>query len=177
MRVFFAINLPDFVTSSFQIVRDTMRGIRWIPSSNVHLTLRFLGEQTEERVSEAIKAASEPAVEAFNLRLAGTGAFPDVRRPSVLWVGVDDAERLAHLHAEISQSLQRWGFTLEKRAFRPHVTIGRVRRSHRVDVTEWASRHAAYRSDTFRITAFHLIASRLQTDGPSYTTIAAFSLT
>jgi 2'-5' RNA ligase len=176
MRVFFAVNLPDSVKSSIEILHDPIRGVRWIPVSNIHLTLHFLGEQAKERVAEASEAAEKTTLGAFELQLSGTGVFPNTRRPSVLWAGVENDDCLLDLHERIAAPLRERGFTLEDRPFSPHVTVGRVRRGRHVDVMQWTARHAGFRSDRFRVSEFLLIASYLQPGGARYAPVASFSL-
>lgn len=105
------------------------RGIRWIPPANLHLTVWFLGEVSEARagaVLEALQPAS--AVPAFELHVAGFGAFPPSGSPRVLWMGVTHGlHELARLHEEVGTRLQPWGFPPEGRAYSAHLTIARIK--------------------------------------------------
>jgi 2'-5' RNA ligase len=103
--------------------------LRWTPASNLHLTLRFLGETGAEQRRE-IEAALGPlaaAVPAFTLALGHLGAFPSLRRPNVVWLALrGDLPPLTALQASIEAAARRAGFAAETRAFTPHLTIARA---------------------------------------------------
>ena len=108
----------------------------WVKPENLHLTLRFLGEVEEARLPELSKAiaSSLQGTSPFPLALGGLGAFPDLRFPRVIWIGVKrGAEELSALQARLEEGLQRIGFSPEDRPFSPHLTLGRVRSPKRRD--------------------------------------------
>lgn len=133
-RLFVAILFPETVREAIREAtreaRSHDRDVRWVPSEQIHLTLRFLGSVERGRI-EGLKARlGEVAAESegFLLTLSGTGAFPRLSRPRVFWVGVRPTSGLGMLHGRVSAAVQSAGFEPEARPFRPHVTIGRVRR-------------------------------------------------
>jgi len=105
------------------------RGIRWIPSGNMHLTVWFLGEVSDARAGAVLEALQPPiAVPPFELHVAGFGAFPPSGPPRVLWMGVmRGLQELARLHDEIGARLQPWGFLPEARAYSAHLTVARIK--------------------------------------------------
>ena len=103
--------------------------IRWVSTENLHLTVWFLGEVSEAR-SAAVLDALQPAMRsaAFDLHIAGFGAFPPSGPPRVLWMGLTRGlEDLARAHEEVGARLQPWGFPPEGRAYSAHLTIARVK--------------------------------------------------
>ena len=104
-------------------------GLRWVPETNLHLTVWFLGEVSEPRAAAVLDTLRAPlAVPAFDLHLAGCGAFPPTGPPRVLWVGVTAGiDELARAHEEIGQRLAPWGFPPEGRAYSAHLTIARIK--------------------------------------------------
>ncbi|HET7875637.1 MAG TPA: RNA 2',3'-cyclic phosphodiesterase [Methylomirabilota bacterium] len=105
------------------------RAVAWVPRQNLHLTLKFLGEQSPERLGDARAALEEAAgtTAPFALNLHGTGAFPGLERPRVLWVGVAEGALEARaLQSRVEQALGARGFAREARPWHPHLTIGRV---------------------------------------------------
>ena len=131
MRLFFAVELPDDAKERLApILRAAAApGVSAERPAQIHFTLAFLGEQPEEAVERAARAA-EAARElpAFSLAVAGAGAFPSERRPRVLWLGVSEGAReLCALADKLCGALRAAGFLLEERPFRPHLTLGRVR--------------------------------------------------
>jgi 2'-5' RNA ligase len=139
MRLFVAAEPSDAVraaaASAAQHLRERLSAahaaasIRWIPAENLHLTVWFLGEVSDAR-AEAILDALRPAMRttAFELHLAGFGAFPPSGPPRVLWMAVTRGlEELAAAHEEVGARLQPWGFPPEGRAYSAHLTIARVK--------------------------------------------------
>ncbi len=107
--------------------------VRWVAPSGIHLTLHFLGDILTERVEPARAALSAVARNAaspgLTFEVQGLGAFPNLKRPRVIWVGVKDpTSRIALLHQAVNEALAAVGFTPETRPFSPHLTLGRVRR-------------------------------------------------
>ncbi len=133
MRLFFAINLPaeeqDRLHRATARLRAADLPVRWVPPQNLHVTLRFLGSVAGQLVAGVQEAGARAAagIAPFDTRLGGIGAFPNTRRPRVIWVGVQKAEPLLELHAALEQALAPLGFAPEDRAFQPHITLGRVR--------------------------------------------------
>ncbi|MDT8435938.1 MAG: RNA 2',3'-cyclic phosphodiesterase [Gemmatimonadota bacterium] len=102
---------------------------RWVRPERLHLTLRFLGEVPEAEVAGIVRAldgavASRPS---FRLRFGRPGAFPSPRRPRVLWLGVEADAALGGLYADVERALAAVGHPGDGKAFRPHLTLGRVR--------------------------------------------------
>jgi 2'-5' RNA ligase len=106
------------------------RDVRWCTERQLHVTLKFLGEVADDRISavcEAITAAAE-FVEPFSLRLSGLGCFPSGRSPRVLWCGVEDESNGCARWVELADPLfEDLGFPRETRSFTPHITLGRSR--------------------------------------------------
>lgn len=104
-------------------------GLRWVPTSNLHLTVWFLGEVSDARAAAVLDVLRAPLrVPAFELRLSGFGAFPPAGAPRVLWMGVaEGVPQLARAHDEIGERLSPWGFPPEGRAYSAHLTIARVK--------------------------------------------------
>lgn len=134
IRSFIAIELPDEVRGALSQIQERLResagGVRWVQPASIHLTLKFLGDIRPEQV-EPIAVAAAGVVEGeppFSLGLSGLGAFPNPRRPRVVWAGLEgDVERLGRLQARLEGALEPLGFPREQRAFRPHLTLGRVK--------------------------------------------------
>jgi 2'-5' RNA ligase len=139
MRLFIAAEPSERVRSSAAACVRQLRerldaaraaeGIRWVPGGSLHLTVWFLGEVSDARAT-AVLDAMRPAVDlpAFDLHIAGFGAFPPSGPPRVLWMGVTQGrEELARAHDEVGARLQPWGFAPEGRAYSAHLTIARVK--------------------------------------------------
>ncbi|MDX1578871.1 MAG: RNA 2',3'-cyclic phosphodiesterase [Gemmatimonadota bacterium] len=132
-RLFVAIRFPEEVRERIAEATTALRelpGVRWGRPAQYHLTLRFLGDTGTERIpviTDQIREAARP-LDPFDLTLEGAGAFPSVERARVIWAGIRATDELSELHQRIERALEGAGFQPEPREFRPHVTLGRVRR-------------------------------------------------
>ena len=132
IRAFVAVDLePQTVQKIAEAIvrlRPRIPGIRWLPPANFHLTLKFLGDIDEAKV-EPIAAALERDLcpfSCFTINAKGLGVFPDLKRPRILWVGLVGGE-LNALASTVEKALVPFGFAAERRAFTPHLTVGRWR--------------------------------------------------
>ena len=135
LRTFIALPLPAEWTSTLESVienlsNSTAGAVRWVQPSGIHLTLKFLGP-TEARLVPDILAGLEGALQgaqAPQLSLLGLGTFPNNRNPRVLWAGVTgELDILENLYGRVETLMVELGWAAERRPFRPHLTIGRVR--------------------------------------------------
>ena len=135
MRLFIAVNLPGEmrkkIWDSAAPLREQGDAIRWVAPEGMHLTLKFLGEIPVDR-AESVGLSLEAAVigvHQFCLPLGGFGAFPNSRRPKVIWVGCESPSNLQLLYRQVEDQMGADGFPNETRAFHPHLTLGRLRRN------------------------------------------------
>lgn len=166
IRLFVALPCPPALENALIETQDGIAGMRWVPVENLHCTLRFIGE-VERPVAEDIAVALE-AISASPplVRLAGVGVFDHGRNGSV-WARVAPKEPLEALHRKIDRAIVRCGLPPERRAFIPHITLGRWSRGA-VDGARWADRWAGLEAGPIAIDRFHLFESILGSDGPTY---------
>lgn len=132
IRAFVGVRVsPDVARKIAEVqshLKHSLEGIRWVDQENFHFTLKFLGAVKEEDVAPILSALEQglQASPSFPILSRGIGVFPDIRRPRVLWVGLEGA-KLAALALAVEQGLERFGFDREKRGFKPHLTLGRWR--------------------------------------------------
>ena len=136
IRSFLAFELPLDIKKTVEEVLDQAKqydlSIKWVPLMNIHLTVVFLGniqEQDIPDIGEGIeKSCSQTAV--FHISLDNMGCFPNKRNPRVLWLGLKgEIKRMSIFRDEIQNQLLPFGITQEKRPFRPHLTLGRFKKS------------------------------------------------
>lgn len=190
-RVFFAVLLPapllDRVVATVEALRrrSPSDGIRWSSREQVHVTLRYLGEQPDEQIEQALAAAREVASRAppFELGLGTLGAFPSLERPRIVWLGIGAGGReLTHLASDLDASLGQRGFPREERPFVPHLTIARVKprdderaTAHRL-ASAGASAGLAAPPPQARVDEFVLMQSETRREGARYTVVEALPL-
>ena len=148
--------------------------VRFTPPANVHLTLKFLGDVSQEdlaRVAEALEPLRE-RYEPFEAGISGFGAFPSPGKARILWAGVGEgADRLRALARDVEESLEPLGFEPEGRAYVPHLTLGRARgRPAALEATE-----ASPPVPGFSVRRLELVESVLGA-GATYSTLAVYPL-
>jgi len=164
------------VTAVQQVLRRAAPRVSWVKPAGMHLTLKFLGDVPEAGVpplGDALRAAVAPHVP-FRLALAGTGAFPDWRRPRVVWAGVaDGAEPLAALAASVEHALAPLGLPPERRPFSPHLTLGRIKEPDGLDaLLRLAQAHGRDDFGAMTVREVTLYRSDLSPQGATYTPCA-----
>ena len=175
IRSFIAIDLSAPVRAALQRLRDQFAQlnseVRWVRVEGVHVTLKFLGGVEPARLEQihTTLVASIAGQPALRVRARGLGAFPNLRRPRVLWVGLE-GEGLAELAACVEEAMSRLDFEPEKRGFTPHVTLGRVNGMRGWSRVEELLK--AHLSDDFGecvVDAVTMYRSTLRPDGAVYT--------
>ena len=133
-RTFVAVEMNNALQSHLagiiRQVAQALPGIRWVDASSIHLTLAFLGELTDEQLTEVIEATEMAAQQAlpFSYRLSRLGTFGAPRYPRVVWMGIEEASgALVAIHRTLNRQLQRRGFEVETRPFSPHLTLARLK--------------------------------------------------
>ena len=134
MRLFLALPIEKQILDALAGVVDKLRGsrgpVRWVRPEGMHLTLKFLGDTEEERVAPLVEAVSgvTSKIPPFPISVTGAGAYPNLRRPRVLWAGVvENSSTLKRLVKNMEEEVEKLGWEREKRVFSPHITIGRVK--------------------------------------------------
>jgi 2'-5' RNA ligase len=135
VRLFIAINPEPEVGINLESALSSLRGIfsdsRWVPSELMHLTVKFLGER-DEAFAGAIAARLDALAGIYRpipYTISGLGAFPNLRRPAVVWVGVHADTKLELMSHDVESACEHLGVPVDGRPFRPHITVARVRRS------------------------------------------------
>ena len=136
MRTFIAIELSEEIRSSLAQIESHLKysgaDVKWVEKDNIHLTLKFLGEISEEKLKQVIAALEIIGKETnpFEISIKDIGAFPKIDYPRVIWVGLDKGvNESKELAEKIDDALSKIGFQKETRAFTAHLTIGRVKSS------------------------------------------------
>ncbi|HEX2897084.1 MAG TPA: RNA 2',3'-cyclic phosphodiesterase [candidate division Zixibacteria bacterium] len=134
MRLFIAAPISSEVEKELSRIISALKNIggqvKWVAPSNIHLTLKFLGDTDEKLVPQIKNIMDETASKHSSVSsgLSGLGAFPDYRRPRVFWAGLErGAEELSRIAGDIDRSVHTLGFDKENRPFKAHLTLGRVK--------------------------------------------------
>ena len=179
VRAFIALELSPALQEKLGAVSQNLASagadVRWVEPGKIHLTLKFLGEVSEEQIPK-IKAALDPVAarfQPFQFHAAGVGVFPHASAPRVLWVGIEEAQKakgiLQNLAKEVEKAMEILGFHKEERPFSPHLTIGRVRTSRNLSSLAAALQKSSFQSaEEERADRIILFQSTLTPTGPVY---------
>ncbi len=184
LRLFLALELPPEVRSSLEEMQRKLKktgaDVRWVRIPAVHLTLKFLGSLEAERVGDLAGAVREAAAESspLVLRLRAAGFFPRPRNARVVWAGLEgDLGELKTLARKVEAALEPLGFAAEKRGFRPHLTLGRIKSNrYKRDLIEEVLDLADFAGPEFRAKEVILFKSDLRPSGAVYTALERFPL-
>ena len=184
-RVFCAVELPDDVRKRLhdhiQQLRKDVSDVAasWSRVENIHLTLKFFGNVAVDRITTIADAAARAAREfsSFQIGVGGTGVFPRPSRAQVLWIGVSDPSgKLAALQQRLENECAAEGFEKEDRAYRPHLTIARIRKPEGARRLADAHLQMEFKPAEIEIKGLVVFRSELSSKGSRYTAISNHKL-
>ncbi len=183
MRVFLAIELPQAVQARLaevqRMLAEAGADVKWVHPRHLHLTIRFLGEIDEPQRHAVEQAARRVASQTppISARVSGVGAFPSMRAPRVVWVGIEEGrEGLVRLAERLEEALVQAGVQQEARPFEAHMTLGRVRSPRRqTELVERITQFAWSSPEPFVADQLTLFQSVLNSSGPTHTPLARWA--
>lgn len=176
IRSFLAADLPMTLRTSIvdatAKLRDSSFDVKWLKPEGIHLTLKFLGGIEEKQIQPIVDAVRPVVInqKPLALRAEGIAAFPNLKRPRVIWIAVTgDTERLKNIQERIEQSLSALGFPAENRPFSPHLTVGRIRSGRKItDLISKIQELAGITFSAFTVNELVLYKSILRPEGAAY---------
>jgi 2'-5' RNA ligase len=181
MRIFLAINPPNDVRhrvwEATAPLREAVPSVGWVAEPKIHLTLKFIGEMPEAGIEPLASAMTSIARThaAPVVHLETVGAFPNFRRPRVIWMGIEQEPRLELLHHDVEVASDKLGHELDGRAYRPHLTLGRVRRpleDEELKLLRTTAKRIRF-TDQFFARAIDIMQSVPGPGGSTYSTVAS----
>ncbi len=179
MRCFIAIELSHEIKSALRSIQDEFKkcgaDVRWVHPDNIHLTLKFIGSAREEDTQKIISLMTDACkkYQTFTLEIKGTGIFPNINSPRVLWVGAEGDGILKGLQKDIEHGMGEIGFEPEDRKFTAHLTLGRFRSlTGKENLLKQIKLHENYSFGTIDIKSLSLMKSELHPSGSRYTKLA-----
>ena len=181
MRTFVAIDLaPDLKINMEALIRNInkgARGVKWVKSAGMHLTLKFLGDILPEKAGDVIGLLKTIAenYSTFPLQLKGTGTVPPGRKRGarVIWAGITETPELTALHGAMEEGFETIGFPREDRPFHPHLTLGRVKSPHGLEpVLDELERFRETDFGQMMVDRIRFFESVLKPDGADHSVLA-----
>ncbi len=188
IRTFIAVDLPPSVLEALGQVSSQLQEklpdtpVRWVNYQKMHLTLKFLGDISKENIGMVEKILQSEAAkrQAMEIGIGGIGAFPKMRHPRVIWIGIEAPTDLFDLRRGIEDGVARLGYNYDKYDFTPHLTLGRIsRKASARDVRKIGNVLHEYQVGFIgvaRIEAVHLYRSDLSPEGAKYTRLYSAAL-
>jgi 2'-5' RNA ligase len=188
IRSFIAIELPEEVRVGLARLQDSLKArgytpVKWVNPQGIHLTLKFLGNISSDKVVQIVGAMEEAArkIAPFRLEVSGLGVFPDPRRPRVAWVGLSgEIDSLMRLQQLIDSGLVPLGFARESRPFTAHLTLARLREGispqERRSFGELIVSSQFETTYSFDVDSISLMRSTLTPTGALYSRLASIKL-
>jgi RNA 2',3'-cyclic 3'-phosphodiesterase len=178
IRCFVAVELPESMRDEIGRIEDGLRmpGLRLVRPDLCHVTLKFLGDVPQDKITDICDALKSIQLEPFEAKVRGIGAFPG-KSIRVVWLGLEG--NFSELHRRVDESLSRLGFEREDRQFNPHVTLGRVGRPSPQISDAIASKMTQFSEidlGRFPVSRFLLKKSTLTREGPIYEDLDEFIL-
>ncbi|MBD3287368.1 RNA 2',3'-cyclic phosphodiesterase [candidate division KSB1 bacterium] len=183
IRAFIAIEIPGKILDKITGIQNEMKQapaqISWVKPGNIHLTLKFLGNIDESKIEEIVSAIERASAEIlpFDIFIKRLGVFPNFKRPRVIWVGTEQNEILARLAKNIDMNMSQLGFAREKRGFKAHLTLGRVKGVRGLtECLEILDINKEFNGGSFIAKEVLLIKSDLKPTGAVYTPLRRIKL-
>lgn len=182
LRLFIALLLPDQLKSDLGDLigpaRQIGSGIKWVDPPNLHLTLKFLGDTREDRVDlvDDVLYSTVSHFEQMKVTLSGAGGFPNLKNPRVIWIGLKGADGSILLAQSIDKKLGTLGFETDTRPFRPHLTLGRIKKPGDQSRLMTHLENLDFGGKEYILDQVGLVRSTLTPKGPIYENLKLFDL-
>ena len=176
MRLFVAVPLPPDVQERLAMLRFGLPGARWSEPRNMHVTLRFIGEVDRGEAEDIAGALHEIEAPAFALAFNEVGHFDRGREVHTLWAGIPRCDALFYLHDKIESAVVRLGHGPERRKFKPHVTLARLKSTPVSRLGAWLGSYGGFSTASFPVERFTLFESFTKNEGPHYEALVDYPL-
>ncbi|MFA5145483.1 MAG: RNA 2',3'-cyclic phosphodiesterase [Candidatus Omnitrophota bacterium] len=187
MRTFVAIELPKEIKSRLGDIQEQLKksgaDVKWVSPLNIHLTLKFLGDIDDtklNKINEILEACTKNKG-SFKIRVSSLGAFPEIKLPRVIWMGIDKGDNETKgIAKDLEEEFSKIGIPAEDRPFSSHITIGRTRsflnKEKLAGDLENLANNLSRENWEFTVGNITLFKSTLTPKGPIYETLKTASL-
>lgn len=183
IRTFICIEIPAPIKEKLTSLQNTLKslghGVSWTRTDGMHLTLKFLGDVDSTQIDIIADAVQRATIgmSPFFISIVGAGGFPNLHKPRVLWVGVEQRHGVVvEMQQKIEEELTKVGIPKEERKFSPHLTLGRVKIFQGVDGICNRLKELSFAEETFQVSEIVVMRSDLKSDGAVYTPLKTIEL-
>ena len=172
IRMFLSIPIKD--TESIRPILDdvkSIQGVRASPMSQMHITVRFIGDIDDGKTKRVVKAVRDAVtdIEPFTVSIGGAGCFPNPERPSVLWIGARPEDTLRTIANRISGNLKASNISFDEKPFKAHITVGRC--NGNPDISGFLEKYAVTEFSTFLCDEILVMRSELSPSGAKHSVL------
>ncbi|MBU8891509.1 MAG: RNA 2',3'-cyclic phosphodiesterase [Bacteroidales bacterium] len=182
-RTFIAIKISNTksISEVYQNIRLELKDerVKWVEEQNLHITLAFLGDTDEKDIDNVCNMLSEytEGLNPFLIKITGLGVFRNVNNPKALWLGIKKSEDLNQIYNKINVAISLFGFTIQSKDFRPHLTIGRTKfLKNRSKLKNLIEKYKETQIEQLKISEVYFYESILTSEGPVYKVIKKYNL-
>ena len=175
-RLFIALSFPGDIVVKLTELQSGVRGARWVPPQNLHLTLSYIGEASNILLKDLADVLRGLAVQAFCMQLRGINNFTSRGLSTSIWVGVAEKSSLFSLQSKIKNCLQINRIPKDKRQFSPHVTLARLKNVRPEDTAGFIAFNNLFKTRSFWVQSFTLFESISTKEGSFYLPLEKFRL-
>ena len=176
IRLFIAVDIPEDIRILMCGMGGTIPGARAVPTEQLHLTLKFLGDTDSGLLPDIKEALAEIKSPLFSLCLKGVGHFPPRGNPRVLWAGIEPVAEVTALRNRVEKCLANIGIPRDSRKFSPHITLARLKESPLKRVSQFLAGNSLFETPPFIVEEFHLYSSSLSAKGAVHRVLASYPL-
>ncbi|MBN1602990.1 MAG: RNA 2',3'-cyclic phosphodiesterase [Chitinispirillaceae bacterium] len=176
IRLFIAIDIPERIKDEITDTYRAIPGARWIDETNLHCTLRFIGEVPETATNTIISSLCHVSSSPLILKIRNSGFFPPRKEPRILWFGFEHPPEFLTLQSKIERACTNSGLEPELRKFHPHITVARLNNPHKEKVAEFIISNALFMTEQFEVSEFHLYRSHTGKYTSHYEKLVSFPL-
>ena len=164
------------MTDAQNLLAKTGADLKLVKPENIHITMRFLGNITSPMVEKIFEEMKKVQFTPFDVKIQGVGAFPHLRYPRVVWVGIiEGADQMRSIFSQLEPRFRRLGFAPDSKGFSPHLTIARVKSGrNKAELVKCINENANYEFGTVKAECLRLKQSNLTPKGPIYSTLKEF---
>jgi len=167
MILFAAIGVPTGIKRDLERIQKGVSGARWRDPDSFHVTLAYFGDVDDDRAEELDRRLADRSFSSFDLRIKGIGHFGKAQ-PHQLWAGLEDDTRLAELNAYCRSAARGADIDMERRVYRPHLTLAYLSETLDIDrLIKFEQHHAKLTSKAWLVDEFQLWSSHRRKSGPN----------
>lgn len=166
LRLFIALKLDPSIIEQLQNICFGIKNARWLPSDQIHVTVRFIGNCDESLFYDIQSSLDTVSIPAFDLTIKGVGHFPPRGNPRILWAGLQPSQGLPNLYHAVDKCLNNLGISADRKKFHPHITLARFKgRTSPAAIIPFLTQNSLFKIEPFKVTKFHLYSSILRQKG------------